>query len=298
MMEFGLDFIFPQLMAGLSRGMLLFLVAAGLSLIFGVMNILNFAHAAFWLLGGYIAFSVLTTMGPAAGANPLLMIPTAVVTVLIMTGIGFLLEKTLVQQMYKRDVPEQLLLTFALVLITGDLIKLIWGVQDRSVFLGLPPVELFGTYVNAYYFIIITSGLLVLIGLHLFLTKTRFGRIVRAAVHSREMVEALGIHISKIYMVVFGIGVGLAGFAGAVTLPLTPLALGADMDLIVQCFAVVVVGGFGSIFGTFIAALMIGVTYSFAIFLWPDGALAIIFLFVIATLVIRPWGLFGSELRV
>lgn len=297
-MEFGLDFIFPQLMAGLSRGMLLFLVAAGLSLIFGVMNILNFAHATFWLLGGYIGYSFLTIFAPASGANPLWLIPVVLVSVAALMAIGFVLEKTLMQQMYHRDVPEQLLLTFALVLIIGDLIKLVWGVEDRSVFLGLPPAEIFGSFINAYYFVIIGAGLLVLASLHLFLTKTRFGRIVRAAVHSREMVEALGVRISTIYMVVFGIGLGLAGFAGAITLPLTPLALGADMDLIVQCFAVVVVGGFGSIFGTFVAAILIGVTYSFAIFIWPDGALAIVFLIVIGTLTFRPWGLFGTELRV
>ena len=297
-MDFGLDFIFPQIMAGLSRGMLLFLISAGLSLIFGVMNILNFAHAALWLLGGYIGYSVFTFFGPAAGANPFLIIPVAMVSAITLMLLGFLMEKTLVQKMYNRDVPEQLLLTFALVLIIGDFIKMVWGVQDRSVFLGLPPLEMFGSYVNAYYFVIIGTGISVLLGLQFFLKKTRFGRIVRAAVHSREMVEALGIRISTIYMVVFGIGTGLAGLAGAVTLPLTPLALGADMELIVQCFAVVVVGGFGGIFGTFVAAILIGVTYSLSIFIWPDGAIAIIFLFVIVTLVFRPWGLFGTELRV
>lgn len=297
-MELGLDFVFPQLMAGLSRGMLLFLVAAGLSLIFGVMNILNFAHATFWLVGGYIAYSILTLFGPTAGISPFLVIPATVGAVAAMVLIGFVVERVLVQRMYERDVPEQLLLTFALVLILGDLIKLIWGVEDRSVFLGLPPVEIFGQFVNVYYFVIIGTGLAVLVGLHWFLHKTGFGRIVRAAVHSREMVEALGIRISTIYMVVFGIGVGLAALAGGVVLPLTPLALGADIDLIIQCFAVVVVGGFGSIIGTFVAALLIGVTYSFAIFIWPDGALAVIFLIVIAILIVRPWGLFGSELRV
>jgi len=297
-MEITFDFVFPQLMAGLARGALLFLVAAGLSLIFGVMNILNFAHAAFWLLGGYVGYSVLTAFGPAAGVNPVLLVPVVCASVAALGLIGVLLEKTLVQRMYGREVPEQLLLTFAIVLVVGDVIKLVWGVQDRSVFLGLAPVQLFETYVNAYYFVVIGTGLAVLLGLYLFLNKTPFGRVVRAAVHSREMVEALGIPISRIYMAVFGVGVGLAGLAGAITLPLTPIALGADMDMIVQCFAVVVVGGFGSIFGTFVAAMLIGVTYSFAIFIWPDGALAIIFVFVIATLIFRPWGLFGSELRV
>jgi branched-subunit amino acid ABC-type transport system permease component len=121
--------------------------------------------------------------------------------------------------------------------------------------------------------------------------------MVRAAVFSRDMVSALGIRIPAIYAGVFGLGVGLAALTAGIFLPIMPLSLGIDMDLIVQCFAVVVIGGFGSILGTFIASLMVGVVYSFSILFWPDGALAIIFLILVAVLIWRPWGLFGTELR-
>ena len=296
-MDLDPAFLLPQVVAGIARGMLLFLVAAGLSLIFGVMNVLNFAHATFWLLGGYIAWTVIDLIGPTAGASPWAVVPAALVAGGALFVVGAFVERALVSRMYARPVPEQLLLTFALVLIVGDLIKMIWGVSDRSVFLGLAPLEIGSLFVNAWYLVVAGVGLGTLAGLQLFLRKTRFGRIVRAAVHDREMVSALGIRIATVYTVVFGVGVALAGVAGAIALPLTPLALGADIDFIVQCFAVVVIGGFGSIAGTFVGAMLVGVTYSVAILAWPDGAVATVFLIVIAVLVVRPWGLFGSELR-
>lgn len=297
-MDFELSFLLPQLVAGVARGMLLFLVAAGLSLIFGVMNILNFAHATFWLLGGYIAYSVIDLIGATAGASPWAVIPAALVAGGTLFVVGVLFERVLIQRLYQRPVPEQLLLTFALVLIIGDLIRLTWGVADRSVFLGLQPLIIGDLFVNAWYLVVAAVGVGVLAALHVFLTRTRFGAIVRAAVHDREMVSALGIRIGAVYSIIFGLGAALAGMAGAISLPLTPLALGADVDFIVQCFAVVVIGGFGSIVGTFVGAMLVGISYSVAILVWPDGAVAMIFLIVIAVLVVRPWGLFGSELRI
>jgi branched-subunit amino acid ABC-type transport system permease component len=199
--------------------------------------------------------------------------------------------------MYDRELPEQLLLTFALILIIGDLIRLVWGVEDRSVYLAIEPLEILDTFVNPYYFVIIATGCAVAAGLWWFLQKTRYGKIVRAAVHSREMVGALGIRIPLIYSGVFALGIAIAAFSAGVFLPLMPMALGVDIDLIVQCFAVVVIGGFGSILGTFVASVLVGVVYAISILVWPDGALAVIFLIVIAVLILRPWGLFGTELR-
>lgn len=287
-------FLFTQLLAGLSRGMILFLLASGLSLIFGVMNILNFAHATFLLLGGYIAFSLFEFIG-GEGAGQLAA--AVVLGTAVMAAVGFLVERFLIRRTYERELPEQLLLTFALVLIIDDLIKLIWGVEDRSVFLGIEPLEMLDTFVNPYYFIIIALGVLVALGLWLFLQRTRYGRIVRAAVYSRDMVSALGIPVPLIYGGVFALGVGIAAFAAGAFLPLMPMALGMDIDLIVQSFAVVVIGGFGSILGTFVASILVGVVYAFSILIWPDGALAVVFLIVIAVLIWRPWGLFGTELR-
>ncbi|MGD9921642.1 MAG: branched-chain amino acid ABC transporter permease [Pseudorhodoplanes sp.] len=287
-----------QLFAGLSRGMVLFLLSAGLSLIFGVMNILNFAHATFWLLGGYITVTIFTSLAETFDPSFALLVPAVMGATAIMVLVGLLVERFLIRRLYGRDLPEQLLLTFALVLILGDVIKLIWGVQNRRIFVPTPPMEAFGVFVNPYYFFIIGSGIVVAIGLWALLHRTKYGKIVRAAVSSREMVSALGIRIPLIYASVFALGVGIAAFAGGIFTPLLPMALGVDIDIIVQCFAVVVIGGFGSILGTFVASLLVGIVYSYSILIWPDGALAIVYLIVIAVLVWRPWGLFGTELRV
>ena len=289
--------LFAQLLGGLSRAMILFLLSSGLSLTFGVMNILNFAHATLWLLGGYITFSIFEYLGAILGENGFVLVLAIIVGTTIMVGVGFLIERFLIRRMYTRELPEQLLLTFALILIIGDLIKLVWGVEDRAVYLPIEPLEMLDTFVNPYYFIIIATGCAVAAGLWWFLQKTRYGKIVRAAVYSRDMVGALGIRIPVIYACVFALGVGIAAFAAGVFLPLMPMALGVDIDLIVQCFAVVVIGGFGSILGTFVASLIVGIVYSFSILIWPDGALAVVFLIVVAVLIWRPWGLFGTELR-
>lgn len=286
-----------QLFSGLSRAMVLFLLSAGLSLIFGVMNILNFAHATLWLLSGYVTFSIFTFLTQQFGASPWMLVPSIAGAVAVMAAVGFALERLLIRHTYERELPEQLLLTFALVLILGDVIKLIWGLENRRINLGVRPVEMLDTIVNPYQFVIIGTGVAVGIGLWLFLHRTRFGRIVRAAVYSRNMVSALGIPIPMIYALVFALGVGLAALAAGVFLPLLPMALGVDLDIIVQCFAVVVIGGFGSMLGTFVASIIVGIVYSFSILFWPDGALAMIFLIVIAVLIVRPWGLFGTEMR-
>ena len=289
--------LFAQLLGGFRSAKILFLLSSGLSLTFGVMNILNFAHATLWLLGGYISFSIFTFLGETLGENGFVLLLAIIIGTMIMVGVGFLIERFLIRRMYTRELPEQLLLTFALILIIGDLIKLVWGVEDRAVYLPIEPLEMLDTFVNPYYFIIIATGCAVAAGLWWFLQKTRYGKIVRAAVYSRDMVGALGIRIPVIYACVFALGVGIAAFAAGVFLPLMPMALGVDIDLIVQCFAVVVIGGFGSILGTFAASLIVGIVYSFSILIWPDGALAVVFLIVVAVLIWRPWGLFGTELR-
>ena len=289
--------LFVQLLGGLSRAMILFLLSSGLSLTFGVMNILNFAHATLWLVGGYVTFSVFSFMALGLGESGMVLVLAILVGTALMVVLGYFLEKVLIRRMYARELPEQLLLTFALILIFGDLIKLIWGVEDRSIYFPIEPLEMLDTYVNPYYFVVLAAGVGVAAGLWWFLQKTKYGKIVRAAVYSRDMVSALGIRIPLIYAGVFALGIGIAAFAAGVFLPLMPMALGVDTDLIVQCFAVVVIGGFGSIIGTFAASLIVGIVYSFSVLIWPDGALAVIFLIVVMVLIVRPWGLFGTELR-
>lgn len=289
--------LFVQLLGGLSRAMILFLLSSGLSLTFGVMNILNFAHATLWLVGGYVTFSVFSLMALGLGESGMVLVLAILVGTALMVMLGYFLERVLIRRMYARELPEQLLLTFALILIFGDLIKLIWGVEDRSIYFPIEPLEMLDTFVNPYYFVVLAAGVGVAAGLWWFLQKTKYGKIVRAAVYSRDMVSALGIRIPLIYAGVFALGIGIAAFAAGVFLPLMPMALGVDTDLIVQCFAVVVIGGFGSIIGTFAASLIVGIVYSFSVLIWPDGALAVIFLIVVMVLIVRPWGLFGTELR-
>lgn len=292
-MPFDADFLVTQLVVGVARAMMLFLLSAGLSLIFGVMNVLNFAHATFLLLGGYIIYSIYSLIGPGI---PMFLLAVGA-GCLILAVIGFALERVVISRMYERELPEQLLLTFSFVLIIGDLIRLIWGVEDRSISFNIEPLEIFGTFVNPYQFVVIGLGLSVALGLWALLKFTRYGQIVRAAVYSREMVSALGIRIRLIYGGVFALGLALAALAAGAFLPTAPMALGVDIDLIVQSFAVVVIGGFGSILGTFVASLIVGIVYAFSVLVWPNGALAVVFLIVVAILIWRPWGLFGSELR-
>ncbi len=286
-----------QLFSGLSRAMMLFLLSSGLSLIFGVMNILNFAHATLWLVAAYLTYTFFQIFAKLLGSEALVLVAAIVVATGIMFLLGVAIERFLVRRMYPRELPEQLLLTFALILIFSDLIKLFWGVENRRIVLPIEPLEVLGSFINPYFFVIIAAGCGIALGLWWFLHRTRYGKIVRAAVFSRDMVSALGIRIPVIYAGVFGLGVGLAALTAGIFLPIMPLSLGIDMDLIVQCFAVVVIGGFGSILGTFIASLIVGIIYSFSILFWPDGALAIIFIILVSVLIWRPWGLFGTEMR-
>jgi branched-chain amino acid transport system permease protein len=286
-----------QLFSGLSRAMMLFLLSSGLSLIFGVMNILNFAHATLWLVSAYLTWTLFQVLTNALGASPLLIAPAILVATGIMFVLGLVIEKFLIRPMYSRELIEQMLLTFSMILILGDLIKLLWGVQNLRIHLPIEPVKVFGSFINPYFFVIIGAGCGIAAGLWWFLHRTRYGKIVRAAVFSRDMVSALGIRIPLIYAGVYALGVGIAAFSAGLFLPIMPIGLGLDMDLIVQCFAVVVIGGFGSILGTFVASLIVGIVYSFSILIWPGGALAIIFLILVGVLIWRPWGLFGNEMR-
>lgn len=288
--------IFAQFMSGLSRGMMLFLISSGLSLIFGVMNILNFAHATLWLVGAYLCYTFWYLM-QNLGIGLWLSIPLAAVTPAV---IGWLIEVILIRRVYKRELPEQLLLTYALVLVLGDLIKIIWGVDDKLIErpdLVAEPVFMFGMPFDSYFIFVILTGFSVAAGLWWFLKKSRYGQIVRAAVFSREMVSALGIPIPRIYSGVFALGIFIAGLAGAVQAPVGSITLGMDMAVVIQAFCVVVIGGFGSLLGTFVAAIIVGEVYAFSILFWPQGALVLIFVITAFILIVRPWGLFGKPTR-
>jgi branched-subunit amino acid ABC-type transport system permease component len=293
-MEFS--FLFSQFLSGLTFGMMLFLVASGLSLIFGVMNILNFAHATLWLIGAYFCFTFWSLMQESNIAI-WLSIPLAA---LATAAVGWVCEVVLIKRIYKRELHEQLLITYALALIFADLIKIVWGPTDRLV--GRPPhlqkpVFIFGAPLDSYFIFVILMGFAVAIGLWWFLKYTRYGHIIKAAVYSREMVSALGIPIPRIFTWVFTLGIFIAGLAGGVQAPIGSVTMGMDINIIIQAFCVVVIGGFGSLLGTLVGSIIVGEIFSFAILYWPDGAMVLIFVVTAVILIVRPWGLFGTPLR-
>jgi len=291
-----ISLLFAQFMSGLARGMMFFLIASGLSLIFGVMNILNFAHATLWLAGAYFCYTFWNLMQDYGFG---LWVSIALAS-LALAAVGWVIEVLLLRRVYERKLPEQLLLTYGLILVLGDLIKLIWGVEDRIIVrppVVARPIFLFDTPFDSYFVFVILLGMGVAVGLWWFLKKTKYGHIVRAAVFSREMVSALGIRIPRIYTGVFVLGVFIAGLAGAVQAPVGSITLGMDMAVVVQAFCVVVIGGFGSLLGTFVGAMIVGEVYSFSILFWPEGALVLIFVVTAFILIVRPWGLFGTPMR-
>ena len=244
-----------QLLNGLAGASSLFLVAAGLSLIFGVTRIVNFAHGSFFMLGVYGAYSAVERLGPAIGFWPALLLAALGVGVF-----GALVELLLLRRIYRAPELFQLLATFALVLVIKDAALWLWGPEDllgpRAPGLG-GAVEILGRRFPSYDLLLIAVGPLVLGALHLLLTRTRWGTLVRAATQDREMVGALGVNQAGLFTSVFALGALLAGLGGALQLPREPAALGLDLLTIGDAFVVVVVGGMGSIPGAFVAALLI-----------------------------------------
>jgi len=292
-----------QLLNGLAGASSLFLVAAGLSLIFGVTRIVNFAHGSFFMLGVYIAYSLVERLGVGLGFWPALALAALAVGVF-----GALVEVLLLRRIYRAPELFQLLATFALVLVIKDAALWLWGPEDllgpRAPGLS-GSVDLLGRRFPSYDLLLIVVGPAVLGALWLLLTRTRWGTLVRAATQDREMVGALGVNQAWLFTSVFGLGALLAGLGGALQLPREPAALGLDLLTIGDAFVVVVVGGMGSIPGAFVAALLIaeikamcvgiGTVQWFGIdFSFSKLTLVVEFLVMAVVLVWRPWGLMGK----
>ena len=278
-----------QFLSGLARAGVLFLIAAGLSFIFGVVKIVNFAHGALYMVGAFLTFSYTKTLGLSFWVAVLL----AAVSVAV---IGLLMEILIFRRVYGRPVADQLLLTFAMVLIIHDVVRLGYGSNLRSV--SRPPLLAGAVFMGdiifpSYYIFIVVVGVAVLAGFWAFLHKTRLGKTIRAAVDNREMVACLGKPLPWLFTVAFAAGVFVDGLAGAIGAPLGGIRLGMDFDIIILAFATVIVGGFGSLPGTALAAFIIGEAYSFGIWLMPAIALSLPFIIMAAVLIVRPWGLLG-----
>ena len=290
------DVLFNQFMSGIARAALLFLVASGLSLTFGVLRVLNFAHGSLYMLGAFISYSIWK----------FLLIPilgfyiAAIVAALVMAAIGLLIEFVLLRRLYSRGWPEQLLATYAIVLVITDIVKLGWGGEFLSIPRPKPftgAILLFGFPFPSYNFFVILLGLALVIFLWWLVYRTHLGDVIRAAAHDREMVSALGIPIPWLFTWVFVLGSLIAGLSGAVSAPYGAIALGMDIEIIVECFAVVVIGGMGSLPGTLLGSFIVGEVYSFGIMYKPELALAFIFMVMAVVLIIRPWGIFGRPER-
>jgi branched-chain amino acid transport system permease protein len=291
-----------QLLNGLASASSLFLVAAGLSLIFGVTRIVNFAHGSFFMLGTYIAYSLVERLGVSAGFWPSVLMAALAVGVL-----GALIEFLLLRRIYKAPELFQLLATFALVLVIKDAVLYLWG-PDELLGPRAPglegAVEILGRQFPSYDLFLIVVGPLVLGAVWLLLTRTRFGTLVRAATQDREMVSALGVNQAWLFTAVFALGAALAGLGGALQLPREPAHLEMDLNTIGAAFVVVVIGGMGSLPGAYLAALLISLIKALCVWLgvvtvlghpinFSKATLVVDFVVMAGVLIWRPWGLLG-----
>ena len=289
-------FVF-MLLNGLSQGMLLFIIASGLSLVFGVLRVINFAHGSLYMIGAYLAYSLSTRLidgSLLSFLTLLLLVPPAVAL------LGLVIEITLFRRVYREEHLLQLLLTYSLVLILDDTVRLIWGGDPRNVTRPealAGSVDIMGLALPTYNVFILFIGPLIAFGMWLLLYKTRTGNIIRAAVSYPDTLGALGVNVSRVMTATFMLGCWLAGLGGVLVAALASVDLGIGMEKIIESFAVVVIGGLGSIGGALLGSLIIGVGITF--FQLPFGRWALVFPYVVmaAVLIIRPWGLFGKPER-
>jgi len=301
------NLIFEQVLNSLQFGVMLFLIASGLTLIFGVMNFVNLAHGSFFMIGAYVA----AVVAGASGSFWLGLLVALPVT----AALGFLLEWLVFRRLYKKDHMVHVLATFAFILIFNDGVRMIWGPQPLP--LNMPPafagpVNLFGLPYSSYRLLVMAVGVVVAVALYFLINRTRIGMWVRAGANNLEMVTAMGINIRLLFRLVFSFGLLLAALAGIMLGPLVAVQAGMGDDVLILAFVVVVIGGIGSVPGAAIGALIVGVVDTlgrsllpqlFALFLSADAAASVgpalgsmmIYLVMIAVLFWRPSGLFPAR---
>jgi branched-chain amino acid transport system permease protein len=288
--------IIAQCLSGLSYASTLFLVASGLSLIFGVTRIVNFAHGSFYMVGAYLA----CTLTASVPSTPIPYWLAIVATAVIVGLLGIVMEVLVLRRIYRAPELFQILATFGIILIVQNVVQLLWGSEE--IFASRAPglrgaVDIFGQAFPQYDIVLMLIGLGVLAGVWLVVHKTRWGILVRAATEDREMAASLGINQSVLFTSVVFLGCALAGLAGALQIPKEPANLQMDLNIITEAFVVVVVGGMGSVFGAFLAALLIGQAHSFGILFFPSMTLVLIFVLMAMVLIVRPLGFLGRAGR-
>ena len=296
--------LLEQCLNGLQFGLLLFLLAAGLTLVFGIMDLVNLAHGSLYMMGAYFAATFVAWTGNFFAGALLALAATLL--------LGIVLEMIALRPLYGRDHLDHVLGTFGLILFFNELVRLVWGPAGLS--LPLPvalntAVDIFGIYYPAYRLLIILVALLVALFLYVVVMKTRLGMLIRAGASNREMVGALGVDIRLLFTLVFGLGAALAGLAGLMHAPILTVQIGMGENILILAFVVIVIGGIGSIRGAFVAAIFVGVADTLGRVLLPDllrlvlsstaaSTLAralssmLIYLLMAIVLALRPQGLF------
>ena len=289
---------FDILIGGVFHAAVLFLVAAGLQLVFGVQKIVNLACGSFYALGAYFGITAVN-WAIGVGVPPALFIVVLLASGLVLGVIGPFIE-ALLRTVYRRDEAFQLLLTFALVLMFQDVLRFFWGANPQQ--LGNLAMEygkvVVGTVqVPTYNVLVIASSIVIALGIGAFLQRTRFGRILRATAENREMSQALGVNVRWMYTSVFTLGTVLGTVGGALVVPTAAASLDMPVELVVEAFAVVVIGGLGSMRGALVGALIVGLMRAAAITFYAELEMLAIYLVVITILVLRPAGLFGKPIE-
>ena len=279
-----------QCLNSVQYGLLLFLVASGLTLIFGIMGVINLAHGSFYMIGAYLAFSLSALLG----SLPLALLVGTVLAV----AFGYVLEWVFFSYLYDREHLQQVLMTYGLILVFEELRSILVGDDVHGVAMPdlLAGSIAIGNGMTYPVYRLFVSGvcLLLAIGMYLLISKTRLGMMVRAGATNREMVQSLGINITLLYRVVFAVGVALAVLAGMIAAPMSSVYPGMGGQVLIICFVVVVIGGIGSIKGALVAALLIGAVDTFGKVLWQEGAGALVYMLMAAILLWRPAGLFKA----
>jgi branched-chain amino acid transport system permease protein len=282
-----------QVLLGLSRTVILFIVASGLSLILGVLRIPNIAHGSLYMIGAFMAYTVSRLFGGGIIGYwmAVLLAPLAVAL------LSFVAERGIFCRVYDREHIMLFLLTFAFSLMFGDLVKMAWGAEYRTVpmpsfFQGSIPI--LGLPFPIYNFFLLLIGPLVAIALYLLVNKTKMGKISRAAAVDREMVGGVGVNVSRVFCTVFVIGCLLAGLGGVLVAPIVNVSLGMDHTLIMEAFLIVIMGGLGNVWGALLGALIFGITQSLGILIWPQFGIVFPYAAVVVVLSFRPTGLLRS----
>jgi len=294
-----MEILIIQILNSIFYAAVLFLIAAGLSLIYGVMRIVNLAHGQFYALGAYVsAWAVGGLFGASAGGNwwlagQLLLLPIGAFAIAL---VGAVIEPTLLRPLYRRPEEYVLLITFGLLMVIEDVIKLIFGgtpLSAGTIMDRMGSIRIGGLLYPSYNLVVVGIGLAAAVGLWWFVYRTRFGVILRATSQDRRMASALGINVGRVYVQAFAIGCFMAGLGGAVVVPAQAAVLGMGVDALILSFVVVVIGGLGSLEGALVGALIVSFVRTAGIQFFPEIELAALYLIAAAVLLIRPTGLFG-----